>query len=122
MARFYERWFDRPSQDIQIDAPTLQWIRENEPGRWRRLASATQRNARRIQQLGWLTILVGVVRLALSLRIAARVGNGNVPEWSFVLSGLWAGLLIGIGFGGVLLAGNAHLLAMLKGEIRQRDS
>lgn len=111
LLRLYDRFFDRVDEPFRFDPAAIEWIREHEPRRLAPLFGATQRNARRIRQIGWISI--------------------GLSAW-FVGSGIWlpqswpeahwfeGGFFLGIGWMAVAASSLFSSLALLRGERSDR--
>jgi hypothetical protein len=109
--RLYDRFFDRVDEPFQFDPSAVEWIREHEPRRLVPLFGATQRNARRLRQLGWIVIGLSVLTVLNGIWLA---------QPSPALQWFQGGFLLGLGW--MLVAGSYLFaqLALLRGERSDR--
>lgn len=105
--RLYDRFFDRPERDFSIDPARIEWIREHEPHRLRSILGVTTRNARRILQIGFLSIGFGIWFGATTLWQPA---DSTPVRW------FMAGLLVGTGWMAIAQSRLFAYLAYLRGE------
>ena len=104
-----------------VVSASLAWIRERQPAAWRALERASLGQARRLQRIGYLQIvLAAVVQLLVLAAFATRMpgSSGSLAWW---LGGCVAGAASGAGVSFLGLGASVRLLAWLKGEREAGD-
>jgi len=109
--RLYDRFFDRVDEPFECDPAAIEWIREHEPHRLVPLAFATQRNARRLLQIGWI---------AIGLSVWSMINGIWFPHSWPAMQWFRGGFLLGLGWMSVAASYLFSHLALLRGERSDR--
>ena len=107
LSRMHDRFFDRADDAFSIDSARIDWIREHEPHRLRPVFGATNRNARRILQLGLIAVVWSIWWIVRGIWMP---GDSDPQRW------FTAGLLLGAGGVTVGVSRLLAYLAYLKGD------